>query len=134
MKITIVVLALIALGWMGHRAFAQTSAAEDYAYLARLHVPRVVVNCVAALDRWVHSAPRYDSVMVPDRRVLKAKVHSGSSIFSIANPIPIDASITMRAFAKLRGEYSWEPVRARCGVRHSEVNAVSLLPPAGEIH
>ncbi|SAL20804.1 hypothetical protein AWB71_01004 [Caballeronia peredens] len=101
---------------------------EDYSYLTRLHVPEPVVQCVAAIDRWVESAPKYDTLIVPDRRVLSATIDSETPIFSVGNPIPVDKVIVMRAFAKARGKQQWTRVDSRCGVRDGHVVGVSLTP------
>lgn len=103
-------------------------ASEDYSYLTRLHVPDTVVQCVAAFDRWVEDAPRYDALIVPDRRVLSAKIDSQTPIFDAGNPIPVDQVIVMRAFAKARGKPQWTRVDSRCGVRDGHVVGVSLTP------
>jgi hypothetical protein len=101
---------------------------EDYSYLTKLHVPDSVVQCVAAFDRWVEDAPKYDSLIVPDRRVLSAKIDSETPIFSTGNPIPVDQVIVMRAFARARGKAKWLRVDSRCGVRDGHVVGVSLTP------
>jgi hypothetical protein len=101
---------------------------EDYSYLAKLHVPDAVAQCVAAFDRWVENAPKYDTLIVPDRRVLSATIDSETPIFSVGNPIPVDKVIVMRAFAKARGKEQWTRVDSRCGVRDGHVVGVSLTP------
>ncbi|BAN25364.1 putative uncharacterized protein [Caballeronia insecticola] len=101
---------------------------EDYSYLTKLHVPEPVVQCVAAIDRWVENAPKYDTLIVPDRRVLSATIDSETPIFSVGNPIPVDQVIVMRAFAKARGKQQWTRVDSRCGVRDGHVVGVSLTP------
>ncbi|AET91246.1 hypothetical protein BYI23_B006390 [Burkholderia sp. YI23] len=101
---------------------------EDYSYLTKLHVPESVAQCVAAFDRWVENAPKYDTLIVPDRRVLSAKIDDDTAIFSIGNPIPVDKVIVMRAFAKARGKEQWTRVDSRCGVRDGHVVGVSLTP------
>ncbi|SAK72017.1 hypothetical protein AWB79_04026 [Caballeronia hypogeia] len=101
---------------------------EDYAYLTKLRVPDAVVQCVAAFDRWVENAPKYDTLIVPDRRVLAAKIDDDTAIFSVGNPIPVDKVIVMRAFAKSRGKAQWTRVDSRCGVRDGQVVGVSLTP------
>ena len=101
---------------------------KDYSYLTRLHVPDAVVQCVAAFDRWVEDAPKYDSLIVPDRRVLSAKIDDDTPIFSPGNPVPVDKIIMMRAFAKARGKAQWMRVDSRCGVRDGHVVGVSLTP------
>ncbi|MFP4904439.1 hypothetical protein ACLFKT_36060, partial [Paraburkholderia sp. BR14261] len=61
MKFTTLACALLALFWLSLRVQAQIQPQpEDYAYLRRIRVPDAVVNCVAALDQWVHKAQRYD--------------------------------------------------------------------------
>ncbi|WP_244817211.1 BspC domain-containing protein [Caballeronia sp. Lep1P3] len=102
--------------------------AEDYSYLTRLHVPDTVVQCVAAFDRWVEDAPKYDTLIVPDRRVLSAKIDDDAPVLSATNPIPVDKVIVMRAFAKARGKAQWTRVDSRCGVRDGQVVGVSLTP------
>ncbi|BAO88783.1 BspC domain-containing protein [Caballeronia cordobensis] len=101
---------------------------EDYSYLTKLHVPESVAQCVAAFDRWVENAPKYDTLIVPDRRVLSAKIDDDTAIFSVGNPIPVDKVIVMRAFAKARGKEQWTRVDSRCGVRDGHVVGVSLTP------
>jgi hypothetical protein len=101
---------------------------EDYSYLTKLRVPDAVVQCVAAFDRWVEHAPKYDTLIVPDRRVLAAKIDSETPILSLGNPIPVDKVIVMRAFAKSRGKEQWTRMDSRCGVRDGQVVGVSLTP------
>lgn len=101
---------------------------EDYSYLTKLRVPDSVVQCVAAFDRWVEHAPKYDTLIVPDRRVLAAKIDSETPILSLGNPIPVDKVIVMRAFAKSRGKEQWTRMDSRCGVRDGQVVGVSLTP------
>jgi hypothetical protein len=101
---------------------------EDYSYLTKMHVPESVVHCVAAFDRWVENAPKYDALIVPDRRVLSAKIDSETPVFSVGNPVPVDQVIVMRAFAKARGTARWMRVDSRCGVRDGHVVGVSLTP------
>jgi hypothetical protein len=105
-----------------------TPSQEDYAYLTHMHVPEPVISCVAAFDRWVALTPRYDTFIVPDRRVLGAKIDNDTTIFSAGNPVPVDEVIAMRAFAKVRGQSQWTRVDSRCGVRDGRVVGVSLTP------
>jgi len=144
MKFTTLACALLALFWLSLRVQAQIQPQpEDYEYLRRIRVPDAVVNCVAALDQWVRKAQRYDSLLVPDRRALTAKVESpvpasaiaqastsASASTSSATPqaSPIDTLIHLRAFAKVRGKYAWVPVKATCGIWHSHVVDVALAP------
>ncbi|MBN3854531.1 hypothetical protein G3N59_14185 [Paraburkholderia sp. Ac-20340] len=146
MKFPTLACALVALLWISLRVQAQVQAPpEDYEYLRRIRVPDAVVNCVAALDEWVHQAQRYDSLMVPDRRALTAKVESpvpASALASVSTamsasasaaspppqPSPIDTLIHLRAFAKVRGKYAWVPVKATCGIWHTHVVDVALSP------
>ncbi|MFM0522346.1 MULTISPECIES: BspC domain-containing protein [Caballeronia] len=101
---------------------------EDYSYLTKLHVPDAVAQCVAAFDRWVENAPKYDTLIVPDRRVLSATIDDDTPIFSVGDPIPVDKIIVMRAFAKARGKAQWTRMDSRCGVRDGRVVGVSLTP------
>ncbi|KMZ12759.1 hypothetical protein BHUM_03350c [Candidatus Burkholderia humilis] len=110
------------------RAQDTPSWPEDYSYLTKLHVSDVVVQCVAEFDRWVEHAPKYDTLIVPDRRVLSAKIDSETPILSIGNPVPVDQVIVMRAFAKARDTANWTRVDSRCGVRDGQVVGVSLTP------
>ncbi len=124
-------LALLLTASLYQLANAQETPApsqEDYAYLTRMHVPDPVIRCVAALDKWVALAPKYDTFIVPDRRVLGAKVDNDTTIFSAGNPVPVDEVIVMRAFAKARGQAQWTRVDSRCGVREGRVVGVSLTP------
>jgi hypothetical protein len=138
MKFSTLACALLALFLISLRVQAQLQAPpEDYEYLRRIRVPDAVVNCVAALDEWVHKAQRYDSLLVPDRRALSAKIESPtpdgaitrvSSSGALAQASPIDTLIHLRGFAKLRGKYVWVPVKATCGVWHTHVVDVTLTP------
>ena len=103
---------------------------KDYDYLTRMHVPSAVIKCVAAFDQWVELAPKYDTLIVSDRRVLGAKIDSDSPVFSNVDPIPVDKVIVMRAFAKSRGKPQWTRMDSRCGVRDGQVVGVSLTPDA----
>ncbi|MEX3948184.1 hypothetical protein AB4Y40_10595 [Paraburkholderia sp. EG287B] len=100
-------------------------------------MPDAVVNCVAALDQWVHKAQRYDSLLVPDRRALSATIEQpvranatpAPAASDTLTPVPsIDTLIHLRAFAKVRGKYAWVPVKATCGIWHSHVVDVALSP------
>jgi len=141
MKATTFACAFLALFWISLRVHAQLQPAphEDYEYLRRLRVPETVVNCVAALDRWVHqTSPRYDSLLVPDRRVLNARIVRKEDVAE-ATPVPsssgatdpatpFDSRVHMRGFAKVRGKYLWVPVNATCNVWHQQVVDVALRP------
>ncbi|QGZ55461.1 BspC domain-containing protein [Paraburkholderia acidiphila] len=138
MKFTTLACALLALFWLSLRVQAQIQPQpEDYEYLRRIRVPDAVVNCVSALDQWVHKAQRYDSLLVPDRRALSAKIEQPAPVN--ATPVPaasdaltpvpaIDTLIHLHAFAKIRGKYAWVPVKATCGIWHSYVVDVALSP------
>jgi hypothetical protein len=144
MKASTFACAFVALFWISVRVHAQLQPAphESYEYLRRLRVPDTVVNCVAALDRWVHQTSRYDSVLVPDRRVLNARIVSKdeatdstpvpSSLSATAvdsrPATPFDSLIHMRGFAKVRGKYLWVPVKATCSVWHQQIVDVELKP------
>ncbi|SDC29168.1 BspC domain-containing protein [Paraburkholderia lycopersici] len=138
MKFTTLACALLALLWLSLRVQAQTQPQpEDYAYLRRIRVPDAVVNCVAALDQWVHKAQRYDSLLVPDRHALSAKIEQPAPVnatpvpsasAAVAQSTPIDTLINLHAFAKVRGKYAWVPVKATCGIWHSHVVDVALSP------
>ncbi|QGZ62215.1 BspC domain-containing protein [Paraburkholderia acidisoli] len=136
MKFMTLACALLALFWISLSVQAQMQPqAEDYEYLRRIRVPDAVVNCVAALDQWVHKAERYDSLLVPDRRALSARIEepaqsnvTPASANANTPSSPIDSLIHLRAFAKIRGKYAWVPVRATCNVWHSHVVGVALAP------
>ncbi|WP_043288926.1 BspC domain-containing protein [Paraburkholderia oxyphila] len=140
MKFSTLACALLALFWISLRVQAQMQAPpEGYEYLRRIRVPDVVVNCVAALDEWVHQGQRYDSMLVPDRRALTAHIETPvpegaitrvSSPGAAAHASPIDTLIHLRGFAKVRGKYAWVPVKATCGIWHSRVVDVALTPHA----
>ncbi|MEP9325150.1 hypothetical protein PPMP20_18735 [Paraburkholderia phymatum] len=100
---------------------------DDYAYLARLHVRPSVINCIAEIDRWIRTTSRYDMFLAPDRRVLKAKVDQSTGLFAGNNGSqPVESTVSMRAFAHVRGRQSWIPVVAKCGVWRDHVVGVSL--------
>ena len=146
MKFSTFACAFLALFWVSLRVQAQLHPApqENYEYLRHLRVPETVVNCVAALDRWVHQTSRYDSLLVPDRRVLNARiVHKAnvddndtvsatpvpsSSVAASASATPFDSLIHMRGFAKVRGQYMWVPVKATCSMWHRQIVNVVLQP------
>jgi len=113
---------------LSHAQETPDPSKEDYAYLTRMHVPEPVIRCVAAFDRWVAMTPKYDTFIVPDRRVLSAKIDSDTTVFSAGNPVPVDEVIAMRAVAKVRGRSQWTRVDSRCGVRDGRVVGVSLTP------
>ncbi|HEV3430899.1 MAG TPA: hypothetical protein VG320_23710 [Paraburkholderia sp.] len=139
MKFPTLACALVALLWVSLRVQAQVQPPpDDYEYLRRIRVPDAVVNCVAALDEWVHKAQRYDSLLVPDRRALTANVESpvpasaiatvSASTSAVPQASPIDTLIHLRAFAKVRGKYAWVPVKATCGIWRTHVVDVALAP------
>jgi len=145
MKASTFACAFVALFWISIRVHAQLQPApqENYEYLRRLRVPETVVNCVAALDRWVRQTSRYDSLLVPDRRVLNARIERkddatddtirstpvpSSSVAETVSATPFDSLIHMRGFAKVRGKYVWVPVKATCSVWHRQVVNVALQP------
>ena len=140
MKFSTLACALLALFWISLRVQAQIQAPpENYEYLRRIRVPDVVVNCVAALDEWVHQGQRYDSLLVPDRRALTAHIETPAPEGAItrvstsgteAQASPIDTLIHLRGFAKVRGKYAWVPVKATCGVWNTHVVDVALTPRA----
>ncbi|CAM2180101.1 Lipoprotein [Paraburkholderia sacchari] len=138
MKFSTFACALLALFLISLRVQAQMQAQpEDYEYLRRISVPDVVINCVAALDEWVRQGQRYDSLLVPDRRALTARIETPapdgaitrvSSSGAVAQASPIDKLVHLRGFAKVRGKYAWVPVKATCGVWHSRIVDVALKP------
>jgi hypothetical protein len=145
MKASTFACAFLALFWISVQVHAQLQPApqENYEYLRRLRVPDTVVDCFAALDRWVHQTARYDSVLVPDRRLLNARIEPrsdtgddmlgatpvpSSSVSASASDSPFDSLIHMRGFAKVRGKYAWVPVKATCNMWHQQVVSVALQP------
>lgn len=130
MKLTTAIFLLLTFSWICLRANAQPQAdiPEDYAYLRRMHVPDVVVNCVAAFDRWVRTTPRYDLFVISERRALTAEVLSGKAIAGDTTTLPIDTIVKTPAFAKVRGKYVWVPVKATCKIWHGHVVGLSAQP------
>ena len=118
----------VALFPLAHAQETPDPSTENYAYLTRMHVPEPVIRCVAAFDKWVALTPKYDTFIVPDRRVLGAKIDDDTTIFSAGNPVPVDKVIVMRAFAKTRGHSQWTRLDSRCGVKDGRVVGVSLTP------
>jgi hypothetical protein len=128
MKLPLPIVALLLspfLSSLAHAQEASVPAQEDYAYLQRMNVPAPVIQCVAAFDRWVASAHKYDAFIVPDRRVLTAKVDSATVLTGV-NPVPVDQVIAMRAFAKVHGTSQWTRVDSQCGMLDGHVVGVSL--------
>ncbi|MBN3753783.1 hypothetical protein G3N95_12600 [Paraburkholderia sp. Tr-20389] len=129
MKSITALLGIFSLIWFCTSAFSQTEAdvPDDYAYLARLHVRPSVINCIAEIDRWIRTTSRYDMFLAPDRRVLKANVDEGTGLFAGNNGSQqVESTVSMRAFAHVRGRQSWIPVVAKCGVWREHVVGVSL--------
>lgn len=130
MKLTTAIFLLLTFSWICMRANAQPQRdiAEDYAYLHRMHVPDVVVNCIAAFDRWVRIAPQYDLFVISERRALTAKVVSGNALARDTTTLPIDTVVKTPAFAKIRGKYVWVPVKATCKIWHGHVVDLTAQP------
>jgi hypothetical protein len=129
MKSITAVLGIVCLIWFCTSAFSQSQAdvPDDYAYLTRLHVRPSVINCIAEFDRWIRTTSRYDMFLAPDRRVLKANIDEGSGMFAGSNGAqPVEQTVTMRAFARLRNKQSWIPVVAKCGIWREHVVGVSM--------
>jgi hypothetical protein len=129
MKLPLPVVALLLSTFLSSLAHAQEAAVpaqENYAYLQRMNVPAPVIQCVAAFDRWVASAHKYDAFIVPDRRVLSAKVDSDATVLNGVNPVPVDQVIAMRAFAKVHGTSQWTRVASQCGMLDGHVVGVTL--------
>lgn len=128
MKLLLPVFALLLTPCLYQLAHGQDVPPEDYGYLQRMHVPAPVIQCVAAFDRWVKTAPKYDTFVIPDRRVLSAKIDEDATVLNATNPLPVDRVIMMRAFAKGRGTSQWTRVDSRCGVLDGHVVGVSMTP------
>jgi hypothetical protein len=128
MKVITTLFFLLVCCWTYHRAHAQTQLAPltDYAFLRRIHVRDAVVNCIAALDQWVRTEPRYDSLVVSERNALRAKVLPFTSTQAPDQSAAVDSTVRMLAFAKLRQKYVWIPVTASCGVWHDHVISFTL--------
>ena len=73
---------------LSHAQETPDPSKEDYAYLTRMQVPEPVIRCVAAFDRWVAMTHKYDTFIVPDRRVLRAKVDTTQLSSARAIPFP----------------------------------------------
>ena len=93
-----------------------------------MHVPMPSSNASRHSIAGSRLAPKYDTLIVPDRRVLSRENRQRSPIFSVGDPIPVDKVIVMRAFAKSRGKAQWTRMDSRCGVRDGQVVGVSLTP------
>lgn len=130
MKLASAVFLLLAFSWTCHRVYAQphVESPDDYAYLRRMHVPNVVVNCMAAFDRWVRTSPRYDLFVISERRALSAKVSAAPAGSHDGALTSFDTVVRTPAFAKVRGKYSWVKVHATCQVWHGHVVGLSAKP------
>lgn len=130
MKVTTAFFFLLVCCWSYHLAHAQTppKPVTDYAFLRRIHVRESVVNCIAAFDQWVRTAPRYDSLVVSAGNALRAKVLPISGMPGADQSAAADATVHMQAFAKLRQKYVWVPVTASCGVWHKHVISFLINP------
>ena len=130
MKVTVAVVLFLVCCWTYHQAHGQTPPAPlaDYAFLRRIHVRESVVNCIAAFDQWVRTEPRYDSFVVSAGNALRAKVVRVASLQGSGLSPNTDATVRMRAFAKLRRDYVWVPVTASCGVWRKHVVSFSIKP------
>jgi hypothetical protein len=135
MKSLTALLGIFGLVWFCTSALSQTEAdvPDDYAYLTRLHVRPAVINCIAELDRWIHTTSRYVMFLAPDRRVLNARVDNDSDTFAGSNGSPqaVESTVSMRAFARVRNKQSWIPVVAKCGIWREHVVGVSLQQVEG---
>jgi len=96
------------------------------------HVPRTdaVKICVASLSQEVRHNRRYDRLLQLDSDVLRAQVdvQRHGSVFSIAQPVPVEATVTLRGSARARGQWKWQPVITRCGLRAGRVVTTSIEP------
>lgn len=93
-----------------------------------LHVHNEVALCADALNRSVRRHPRYDRLLQLDRYQLHATLRHRDAIFSIGKPVPVDTIVTMKASARVRGHWQWQPVITRCGLRHGRVIATAIAP------
>lgn len=130
MKVTTALFLFLVGCWSYHLAHAQTppKPLTDYAFLRRIHVRESVVNCIAAFDQWVRTAPRYDSLVVSAGNALRAKVLPISGAQGANQSGAVDATVHMQAFAKLRQKYVWVPVSASCGIWHKHVISFLINP------
>lgn len=114
-------------------AAASSSSAMRYLQ-STLHVRPEVAACVAALSRAIHENPRYDRLVQLDRYVIRAQVRHDDAIFSIEKPLGIDTLVVLKGSARVRQQWTWQPVITRCGLKAGQVVATSLAPrvvPAG---
>ena len=86
--------------------------------------------CVASLAQAVHRSDRYDRLLQLDSDVLRAQVdvQRHDALFSIAQPVPVEATVTLRGSARSRGQWKWQPVITRCGLRAGRVVTTSIEP------
>ena len=96
------------------------------------HLPRTdaVKICVASLAQEVRRNRRFDRLLQLDSDVLRAQVdvQRHGALFSIAQPVPVEATVTLRGSARARGQWKWQPVITRCGLRAGRVVTTSIEP------
>lgn len=108
-------------------AAASSSSALRYLQ-STLHVPPAVAACVTALNRAVRADPHYDRLVQLDRYVMHAQVRRADAIFSIAQPVDIDTLVALKGSARVRRQWTWQPVSTRCGLKAGQVVAVAITP------
>lgn len=96
-----------------------------------LHIHNDVAECVASLNRSMAKNRRYDRLVQLDRYVIHASVRHNDQIFSVAKPVPVDTTVTLKGSARVRGQWVWQSVTTRCGLRHGRVVAISVEPRRG---
>lgn len=141
-------LVLSLLVCMGSTAWSNAACAESHRHLHHptrhdvasapppakrvQHVPRAdaVRICVASLTQEVRRNRRYDRLLQLDSDLLRAQVdvQQHGAVFSIAQPVPIEATVTLRGSARTRGQWKWQPVTTRCGLRAGRVVTTSIEP------
>lgn len=85
---------------------------------------------MASLAQAVHRSERYDRLLQLDSDVLRAQVdvQGHDALFSMAQPVPVEATVTLHGSARARGQWKWQPVTTRCGLRAGRVVTTSIEP------
>jgi len=108
-------------------AAASSSAATRYLQ-STLHIQPAVTACVAALSHVVQKNPRYDRLVQLDRYVIRARVRHDATLFSIEKPLGIDTLVVLKGSARVRQQWTWQPVITRCGLKAGQVVATTIAP------
>ena len=91
-----------------------------------LHVAPAVTQCAVAIDKKVAASSVFAIIFHLDNHLLNAKIVRSHTVFSAAQPAPVDKVVVLKGTARLRGMQDWMKVRTRCGLLSGHVVAISI--------